>query len=167
MWQPNLSDKENFLCSSHLVLLAGLWSQRFSRWGCEGVDWVLPFLWILRPTLWSPLLSLHWRYEPTLSFCFSRQRALLWIHVMCNISDNCVYTWCRRIWLERGRSSLDSGWLQWHLLYLYSGSSLRQKDSPWKRLKRVCSWLIQTPRSFVLVSVNWRNWCPFVVCCCS
>jgi len=34
----NLSDKENFLCSSHLVLLAGLWSQRFSRLGCEGVD---------------------------------------------------------------------------------------------------------------------------------
>ena len=112
------------------------------------------------------------RAYPVLLFFSPKSVAMNSCHVqyMCNlmsVDDNCVYAWCRRIWLERGRSSLDSGWLQWHLLYLYSGSSLRQKDSPWKRLKRVCSWLIQTPRSFVLVSVNWRNWCPFVVCCCS
>lgn len=172
----NLSDKENFLRSSHLVLLAGLWSQRFSRWGCEGVDWALLFLSILRPTLWSPLLSLHWRYKPTLSFRFSCKRASLCIRLMCNIllymcnllpiDDKYVYAWFHRIWLERERSSLDSGWLQWHLLHSYSGSSLRQKDSPWKRLKRVCSWLIQTSRSSVLVSLNWRDfWYPSVVCC--
>ena len=84
-----------------------------------------------------------------------RQRLLQCFHLICAISqcvksagcwnthDSCVYAWWYRIWLERGCSSVDSGWSQWHLSSSYSGSSRRRRDSPWRRLKRVCSRLIQ------------------------